>query len=606
VTARAATLLLLLALPALACSQSPARVESSEHVGPAARLADVARVVVIGDVHGAHSSLVEILAATGLIDAESHWIGGNTHLVSLGDLLDRGPDSRAVLDLLMRLQAEAAAQGGRVHVVLGNHEVMNLMGDLRYLTAPDYAAFAAEETETLRASAYLSYASHRDVADEAALVLFDQTYPRGYFARHEAFGANGLYGAWLLSLPAVVVVNDTAYVHGGLPPLVATTSLDSLNAAIATKLRRYLELREYLASAGLLQVGDMTRDREIAQALLESAAEPAAELREFLELDGSPELGADGPLWYRGSVYCKPLLERPILEAALEQLAVRRVVVGHTPTVDRRAHSLYDGKLLMLDTGMLAAYYDGRPTALVIESEHVHVQYAEPRERSALEPDGPDEPYPLSEQELVAALEHATVATVERTPDDAPWPVTLTADTTTVSAAFFPRMAGRAAELELAADALDDLIGTALVPPTVARTIDGTEGALQLRYPRAVTETQRVARQLGFTGWCPIEPQLDLMRTFDLLTYNRGRTADNVIYRNDFSDLVLTDHRNAFGLERALPPGFDLSELALPPALIAELRELDTPTLTEALGSWVDARRIRALLARRDRLLENR
>jgi hypothetical protein len=520
-------------------------------------------------------------------------------------VLDRGPDSRAALDLLMRLQGEAAAQGGRVHVVLGNHEVMNLMGDLRYLVAPDYAAFAADETETLRADAYASYASRRDAADEAPLALFDQTYPRGYFARQEAMSIDGTYGKWLLSLPAIIVINDTAFVHGGLPPLVAETSLESLNANIATKLRRYLELRESLASAGVLPVGDMTSDRATAEAAVASATEPGADIREFLELADSAELGSDGPLWYRGSVYCKPLLERPILEAALERLAVARVVVGHTPTGDRRAHSMYDGKLLMLDTGMLAAYYNGRPTALVIEGDQTRVQYAEPAEQSAPEQGGTDEPYPLTEAELVAALEQGNVATVERAADGAPWPVTLTIDGTTVSAVFVPDSAGRAAAFELAAAALDDLIGTALVPPTVARTIDGEQGALQLRYPRAVTETERVARQLGF-GWCPIQPQVDLMRTFDLLTYNRGRTGDNVIYRNDLSDLVVTDHRNAFSTERALPSNIDLTAFAMPPALITELRKLDEPTLTQALGPSVDARRIRALLARRDQLLENR
>jgi hypothetical protein len=96
------------------------------------------------------------------------------------------------------------------------------------------------------------------------------------------------------------------------------------------------------------------------------------------------------------------------------------------------------------------------------------------------------------------------------------------------------------------------------------------------------------------------------MRTFDLLTYNRGRTGDNVIYRNDLSDLVVTDHRNAFSTERALPSNIDLTAFAMPPALITELRKLDEPTLTQALGPSVDARRIRALLARRDQLLENR
>jgi hypothetical protein len=184
-----------------------------------------------------------------------------------------------------------------------------------------------------------------------------------------------------------------------------------------------------------------------------------------------------------------------------------------------------------------------------------------------------------------------------------PWPVTLEHEGLEIDAAFFPH-AGRAAGLELAASALDDLIGTTLVPPTVARTIDGEEGALQLRYPRAFTEAERASRQLGLTGWCPMNPQYDLMRTFDLLTFNKGRTVDNVAYRNDFSDLVLTDHHDAFGLERTLPSNVD--ELAIPAALAAQLRKLDATTLTQALGRWIDSRRIRALLARRDQLLEDR
>jgi hypothetical protein len=477
---------------------------------------------------------------------------------------------------------------------------------LRYLTTSDYAAFAAEETAAQRSAGRASLTASGALDDDTTVAGFDQTYPRGYFARQEALSANGRYGAWLLSLPAIVVINDTAYVHGGLPPLVAATSLDALNAAITSKLRRYLELRENLEAADVLPVGDTTRDYETASAALATTREHAAEIREFLALRESPELGANGPLWYRGSVYCKPVLERPILEVALARLSIARVVVGHTPTGDRRAHSLYDGKLLMLDTGMLASYYNGRPTALVIEGEQLYVQYADPIERTELEQGGTDEPYPFSERELIDALAHATVAAFERTENGAPWPVTLTINDQAVSAAFIPRSAGRAADLELAAGAFDDLIGTALVPPTVARTIDGEEGALQLRFPRAVTEAERADRELGFSGWCPLDPQFDLMRAFDLLIYNRGRTEDSAIYRNELTDLVLTDHRRAFGTERTLPSGFDSAELALPPELVAELHTLDATALTEAIGAWVDERQISALLARRDELLEDR
>src|SRR5438105_3495639 len=59
----------------------------------------VERVVAIGDVHGAHARLIEILKRTGLVNAELHWVGGKAHLAQLGDILDRGPDSRKVMDL---------------------------------------------------------------------------------------------------------------------------------------------------------------------------------------------------------------------------------------------------------------------------------------------------------------------------------------------------------------------------------------------------------------------------------------------------------------------------------------------------------------------------
>jgi len=112
------------------------------------------RVVAFGDVHGAYDELVALLRTTGLVGEDLKWTGGTTVAVSLGDLLDRGPDSRRVMDLLMRLQGEAQAAGGRLHVILGNHETMNLLGDLRYLVAEDYAGFAADETDAMRQDAF--------------------------------------------------------------------------------------------------------------------------------------------------------------------------------------------------------------------------------------------------------------------------------------------------------------------------------------------------------------------------------------------------------------------------------------------------------------------
>jgi len=567
---------------------------------------DVSRVVAVGDVHGAYAPLVELLQTTGIIGDDLHWTGGETHLVSLGDLLDRGADARRVLDLVMRLETEAAAAGGRVHVVLGNHEAMNLVGDLRYVAPADYAAFAADETPAMRSAAYATFAAAAAESDPAATeARFAAAYPAGYFARQAAFAPSGRYGAWLMSLPAIVIVNDTAFMHGGLPASVADMGLD-LNAKVHTDLVRYFALRDRLAASGLLSATDHEHDVERARAASATAPPDVAPvLAEFLAVAEAAELGLDGPLWYRGSVYCKPLLEMDKVAAAIERLDVARVVVGHTPTGDRRVHSIYDGRLVLLDTGMLTQYFNGRPAALVIEAGKLAVQYLAPAERAAIESGNPLE-YGRTEAALYEALEKGDVTSVDRPEGSEPWAVKLRYDDTEIAAAFIPAASDRAADFELAAAALDDLLGTALVAPTVARSIDGQAGALQLRYPDTVSEADRVARGLGFSGWCPIGPQLQLLYTFDALTANRGRTAANVLFSNDLTDLTITDERQAFGTERTLPAGLDPSKLQIPARLVASLSSLDEPGLRSALGAWLDSRRIRGLLGRRDRLLASR
>jgi hypothetical protein len=266
---------------------------------------------------------------------------------------------------------------------------------------------------------------------------------------------------------------------------------------------------------------------------------------------------------------------------------------------------LYGGRLVAADTGMLADYYDGRASALVLDDGDAEARYFAPPQSLSLPTDGNVDAFGHTEQDLRAALEHGAIGAVERGEGNAPWRVQLTHEGATVSAIFYPR-GGGAGDLELAADALDGLLGTTLVAPTVARAIEGENGALQLRYPDAVSEAERLARGLRFSGWCPIEPQTRLMFTFDVLTFNRGRTPENIVFANDLTDLTLTDHRQAFGTERSLPANFDPGTLAIPATLAATLRALDEPNLTAAIGPWVDARRIRALLERRDQLLASR
>ena len=570
------------------------------------RFSDVPRVVVVGDVHGAYSALVELLQATDLVDSNLEWTGGTTHLVSLGDLIDRGPDSRKVLDLLMKLQSAAQARGGQVHVVLGNHELMNLIGDWRYVTPADFAAFAADETPEMRAEAFSAFrAEHQEgAADDAAVrASFDATYPPGYFARAAAFAPTGRYGAWLLDRPAVIVIDGTAYVHGGLPPMVAATTLDALNIRTQHDIAHYLQLRAELAKAGVLPAETMAHDYAAAATALKTATDLKPAIEEFLRLADAPELGVDGPLWYRGSVYCRPIVEQPKLTAALTALGADRVVVGHTPTENRRVDSLYDGKLIMLDTGMLADYYKGHPAALVIDPDATYVQYLAAVQHESIEPDPRLEAYGLTRAALLDALEHGDTTIDGPRKGSSAWPLTIAAGTRQIKAVFYPSRRDDAANRELAASALDEALGTELVPPTVARTLDGTTGAVQLRYADGLSESERLERGVGFPGTCPIGPQVDLMHFFDVLTLNRGRTADNVLYHHGLARLSVFDFADAFGTERRLPTGFDPGTLELPPALRKNLASLDAAELEELLGRWLGKSQILGLLARRDELL---
>ena len=93
----------------------------------------VDRIIAIGDVHGDYEQFVKLLRSAGLIDDNEDWAGGRTHLVQTGDVPDRGAATRKVMDLLMKLEKQANKAKGYVHALIGNHEAMNMYGDLRYV-----------------------------------------------------------------------------------------------------------------------------------------------------------------------------------------------------------------------------------------------------------------------------------------------------------------------------------------------------------------------------------------------------------------------------------------------------------------------------------------
>lgn len=145
---------------------------------------DVERVVAFSDVHGDFEAMVATLQSANVIDADLRWSGGGTHFVLVGDILDRGPGSRAAMDLLMQMETEAAGAGGMVHVLMGNHEVMNLIGDVRYVHPGEYASFADDESAAQRDKWFMAYRELRELPGEdidKSQEQFDRSYPAGFF-----------------------------------------------------------------------------------------------------------------------------------------------------------------------------------------------------------------------------------------------------------------------------------------------------------------------------------------------------------------------------------------------------------------------------------------
>ena len=106
-----------------------------------------ARIVAVGDLHGDYDAWEAIARGAGLVDAKGRWTGGKTTLVQLGDVPDRGPDSLKIIHQLMKLQREASRSGGKVIAMVGNHEAMNMTGDLRYVHPGEYRAFTGSQSE---------------------------------------------------------------------------------------------------------------------------------------------------------------------------------------------------------------------------------------------------------------------------------------------------------------------------------------------------------------------------------------------------------------------------------------------------------------------------
>lgn len=285
----------------------------------------VDRVVAIGDLHGDYASYVKALESAKVINSRGEWIGGETHLVQLGDIPDRGDDTLKIIAHLKKLAAQARAKGGYVHTLLGNHEAMNTLGDLRYVTAGDFAAFAGRDSKKWRDAYYdkvLADIKAREPERFASLPedfreTWNATHPLGWVEHQRGWNPKwnpqGEYFEWALQDPVAIQINDLVFLHGGISGAYCQNTLVSLTEKARTALRQ---------------------------------SDPA-----------TPSVLTDenGPLWYRGLAGVEPVAAPETVQAILEHNGARHIVIGHTPT-SGAIWPRYAGQVIQVDTGMSAFY----------------------------------------------------------------------------------------------------------------------------------------------------------------------------------------------------------------------------------------------------------
>ncbi|HOX25379.1 MAG TPA: metallophosphoesterase [Candidatus Krumholzibacteria bacterium] len=279
---------------------------------PPTRLPATPRVVAMGDWHGDLAAARRALRLAGAVDDRDCWIGGDLVVVQTGDVLDRGDHEQAILDLLDRLAVEAAAQGGAVHALLGNHELLNVVGDFRYVSASGWSDFADAGIVV-------------DPSDTALARL-----PAEQRARAAAFRPGGHYARRLAGRNVAVIIGRDLFVHGGILPEHVAYGLERLNR----------ETRAWLRGDG-----------------------PAPAILSL----------KDNPVWARQYSDAPDSSDCAALATVLAALDCDRLFVGHTIQAAGITPAC-DARVWCLDTGA-AAHYGGPVQVLEITADEVTVRW---------------------------------------------------------------------------------------------------------------------------------------------------------------------------------------------------------------------------------------
>jgi len=275
------------------------------------------KLFAIGDIHGDFDALAFILKKMSLIDNKGVWKGGNSTLVMTGDLVDRGPDSRLVIDFVMDLQEQARGQGGRIEVLLGNHELLILGGAYDYVSKMDLKSYEPFK--------------NAEVGAEANPVFEDATKNK-YAGIRKGLSGYTRHAEWLRGLNAMFRAGDTFFDHGGIHEFIEYEGITP--GAINSTYRAWIRFFQGVGPEPAWKTFWVTG---------------------FGRYENSP-------VWtrtFKEDQKRKNVFPRKRLNRALDRLRVRRIVTGHNVIEDMEIvteHPFYGDRVVMIDTAISKAY----------------------------------------------------------------------------------------------------------------------------------------------------------------------------------------------------------------------------------------------------------
>jgi hypothetical protein len=309
-----------------------------------------ARVVILGDLNAQNALLRRYLVDLKLINKKTGaWIGGRTVFVQMGDIPNRGPAARAAMDLMIDLRPQAQAAGGDVYWLLGNHEVMSVLGHEAYVTAEEYLEFARpDEIDTFYTDRTRFIYEQLGAPDVPGYVeplggkmrAWEEEHAPGKEVYRKMMGPAGKYGRYIRRLPVAFRFGPLLFVHGGLSPTWAAHGIEGLQR--------------------------MARDEWAKKPRFYQELDPQSIFRDPL-----------GPLWHRAYCVAKAKVVKSDLAAALDLVGAKMMFVGHTRTDSVEINAISQpllrqrGRVIMTDVGLGDPGESG--SVLVVEKNKIEV-----------------------------------------------------------------------------------------------------------------------------------------------------------------------------------------------------------------------------------------